>query len=410
MHTASLPNGMKVIIERSTSRALYCGIVAKAGTRHEEPADSGMAHFMEHMAFKGTKQRTARAITGLLERRGGDLSAFTTKQETVYYAQVLPEDFHLAADLLCDIVFQSTYPQTEIDKEVEVICDEIESYRDSPSELIFDDFERLLFPDQPLGRDILGNPQRLRQYTTADALRFASKHYLPNNCVFYVYGNIDEIRAQQIISRALIGKACREQPLDSKSSKQAIEPKAAPSFYQEIHKDTHQAHVVLGAPTFGFMDPRYPAILLINNMLGGPAPNSRLNLSLRERAGLVYSVDSYLTTYPDAGLWTVYFGSDFKDVERCLRLIHKEIHNIANQPLSQRALKAAKRQYIRQTLLSLDNFENYAISLGKYYAHHGQPLNIDRYCQQIEALTAEQILSTAAEVFQTKRISTLIYR
>ena len=186
----TLPCGLRVIHESSDSPVLYCGYVVCAGTRHETTDDSGMAHFIEHMTFKGTQRRRASQITNGLECVGGDLNAFTTKQETVYYATVLKENFIRAVSLLTDIVFHSTYPQAEIDREVEVICDEIDSYKDSPSELIFDEFETLMYPSQPLGRDILGKAERLRQYTTADALRFARQYYRPENAIFYVYGDV----------------------------------------------------------------------------------------------------------------------------------------------------------------------------------------------------------------------------
>lgn len=192
----TLPNGLRIIVETTPTAVVNCGIVVSAGTRHEESADSGMAHFMEHMSFKGTEHRRSHHIARYLESVGGDLNAFTTKQETVFCATVLQEDFRRAADLLCDVVFHSVYPQQEIDKEVEVICDEIESYHDSPSELIFDEFESLLFEGQDLGRDILGQSERLHQYTTADARRWADRHYQPQNCVFYAVGNIT---LQQVI-------------------------------------------------------------------------------------------------------------------------------------------------------------------------------------------------------------------
>jgi len=202
MPTATLSNGLRVIFEPSASEVLYCGYVVCAGTRHEPEADSGMAHFLEHLSFKGTARRTSTQINNFLERVGGDLNAFTNKQETVYHATVLRKDVARAVDLLTDIVFHSTYPQAEITKEVEVIVDEIDSYRDSPSELIFDEFEHLLFADAPLGRDILGTPERLRQYTTADAHRFADRYYRPDNAIFFVYGQTDFARVLRLLSKA----------------------------------------------------------------------------------------------------------------------------------------------------------------------------------------------------------------
>lgn len=401
--STTLPCGMQVVAERTPSRAVYCGIVVKAGTRHEEQADTGMAHFVEHMTFKGTRRRTARQINGLLERRGGDIGAFTSKQETVYYAQVMPEDFALAADLLCDMVFCSTYPQAEIDKEAEVICDEIESYRDAPAELIFDDFESRLFPGSPLGRDVLGDADRLRSYTAADALRFVRRYYTPANCVFYACG---DITASHVV-RALTAATRMLSPVAVEKAEPPVVP-AAP-FMHRAEKGTHQAHVVVGAPVFGGNDARHTTLQLLNNLLGGPATNSRLNLALRERAGLVYTVDSYASCYPDIGLWVVYFGCDAHDTERCLRLVRRELARLADSPLPLRTLQAAQRQLVRQTRLACDNYESYALAFGKAFAHYGRHRDIARFCTEVEAVTPESLHAVAAEFLAPSRLSTLIY-
>ncbi len=410
-YNTTLPSGLRIVMEHSTSRAVYCGIVVCAGTRHEDAADSGMAHFVEHLSFKGTQRRTARQITGLLERRGGDVSAYTSKQETVYYAQVMPEDFALAADLLCDMVFCSTFPQAEINKEVEVICDEIESYRDAPAELIFDDFESRLFPDHPLGRDVLGEPERLRQYTTADALRFTNAYYRPNNCVFYVYGDIDFEKTERAIAKAmnLCGTQATAAGISSNPNPSLVQSSPC-VFKEEVHKSTHQAHVVVGSPTFGVSDPRHATLQLLNSILGGPAPNSRFNLALRERTGLVYTVDSYASLYPDAGMWVTYFGCDTADVSRCLRLLHREISHLTDHPLSERTLQAAKRQFIRQTRLACDNHEGYALALGKTFAHYGRHRDVEQFCAKIDAVTPNNLLEVARQLIATERLSTLIYR
>lgn len=289
-----------------------------------------MAHFIEHLSFKGTERRRAHHITNGLERVGGDLNAFTNKQETVYCATVLKQDFGRAADLLTDIVFHSTYPQNEINREVEVICDEIDSYRDSPSELIFDEFESMLFENNGLGRDILGQAERLRTYTTADARRFTDKYYRPENAVFYVYGDVDFKTIVRTLNRYL--PASGETPIFPDSIG------ATPAVVHEerervVQRDTHQAHVLVGMQTFGGNDLRRFPMLLLNNMLGGPGMNSRLNMSLRERAGLVYSVDASLNTYPDAGWWAVYFGCDAHDIKRCRRLVNRELRRFIDENL-----------------------------------------------------------------------------
>lgn len=407
-HAHTLPCGLRIIHEPSASPVLYCGYVVLAGTRHEDEADSGMAHFIEHLSFKGTTHRRACHIVNGLERVGGDLNAYTTKQETVYYATVLKDDFKRAADLLTDIVFHSTFPQAEIDKEVEVICDEIDSYKDSPSEIIFDEFESLMYPGQPLGRDILGNAERLRQYTTADALRFTHRYYHPQNAVFYVYGDVPFAQIVRTLERLL-------PPTDfvafTAPALSSIPPQPQITAQERIvSKGTHQAHVLIGAPTFAGTDARRFALLLLNNMLGGPGMNSRLSLSLREKAGLVYSIDSYLNTYPDTGFWNVYFGCDAHDVGRCRRLLLRELRRFIERPLSNSQLAAAKKQLCGQVVISTDAAESYALALGKTFAHYGTHRNVSALCSRIREITAADVQQVAAEIYADDRLTTLIYR
>lgn len=407
-HAHTLPCGLRIIHEPSASPVLYCGYVVLAGTRHEDEADSGMAHFIEHLSFKGTTHRRACHIVNGLERVGGDLNAYTTKQETVYYATVLKDDFKRAADLLTDIVFHSTFPQAEIDKEVEVICDEIDSYKDSPSEIIFDEFESLMYPGQSLGRDILGNAERLRQYTTADALRFTHRYYHPQNAVFYVYGDVPFAQIVRTLERLLPPTDFAAFTAPALSS---IPPQPQITAQERIvSKGTHQAHVLIGAPTFAGTDARRFALLLLNNMLGGPGMNSRLSLSLREKAGLVYSIDSYLNTYPDTGFWNVYFGCDAHDVGRCRRLLLRELRRFIERPLSDSQLAAAKKQLCGQVVISTDAAESYALALGKTFAHYGTHRNVSALCSRIREITAADVQQVAAEIYADDRLTTLIYR
>lgn len=407
-HAHTLPCGLRIIHEPSASPVLYCGYVVLTGTRHEDEADSGMAHFIEHLSFKGTTHRRACHIVNGLERVGGDLNAYTTKQETVYYATVLKDDFKRAADLLTDIVFHSTFPQAEIDKEVEVICDEIDSYKDSPSEIIFDEFESLMYPGQPLGRDILGNAERLRQYTTADALRFTHRYYHPQNAVFYVYGDVPFAQIVRTLERLLPPTDFAAFTAPALSS---IPPQPQITAQERIvSKGTHQAHVLIGAPTFAGTDARRFALLLLNNMLGGPGMNSRLSLSLREKVGLVYSIDSYLNTYPDTGFWNVYFGCDAHDVGRCRRLLLRELRRFIERPLSDSQLAAAKKQLCGQVVISTDAAESYALALGKTFAHYGTHRNVSALCSRIREITAADVQQVAAEIYADDRLTTLIYR
>ena len=298
----------------------------------------------------------------------------------------------IAADLLTDIVFHSTFPQREIDKEVDVICDEIESFKDSPSELIFDEFEQRLFAGSPLGRDILGTARRLKTYTTADALRFTRQHYRPENAVFFLSGDIEGKKAARTLKRLFEKFPIPEPEPDEKAFAAApseqISAPVAHCFDVSVNKDTHQAHVMIGTPTFGGSDGRRFALLLLNNMLGGPGMSSRLNIALRERAALVYSVDSYISTYPDAGYWHVYFGCDGADVPRCCRLVRRELRRLAETPLTPARLAAAKAQMCGQIGIAQDNGESRALALGRTYAEYGTVRDVALLRRNIEAVTA----------------------
>lgn len=414
MYTASLDNGLRIIFQPSESEVVYCGYVICAGTRHEAPEDSGMAHFIEHMSFKGTQRRKSRQINDYLERVGGELNAFTSKQETVYCATVLRRDVHRAVDILTDMVFHSVYPQNEIEKEVEVIIDEIDSYKDSPSELIFDEFEQLLFGDTSLGRDILGDKNRLRSYTTADALRFTGEHYRPDNAVFYLYGKVDWPQLLRRLEKAHAAAAMA--PMDSATAEQnfkkAVQPFAdftAPSTVR-VNRGTHQAHVVMGAPTFSAGDARRYALTLLNNIVGGPSMNSRLNMAVRERHGLVYSIDTYLNTYPDTGFWSLYFGCDTEDVTRCRQLVARELQRLCDKPLSPAALRVAKAQLCGQIGISCDHSESFAVAMAKQYAHTGTQRDIAKIMSGIQAVSAEEVQDLARTIYDPEGIYTLIYR
>ena len=320
-NTCRLSNGLRIIHLPSASPVVYCGYQIAAGTRDEEPGDEGLAHFCEHVTFKGTVKRTSLQIVNSIEQVGGELNAFTNKEDTVFYAAVLKDHLARAVDVLTDIVFHSTYPQHEINKEIEVICDEIESYNDSPAELIYDDFENILFEGHPLGHNILGNAERLRQYTTADALRFTSKYYRPDNSIFFVYGDVEFRRVVKLLSRKEEGGGRKEicfeymnhqeqgpvsqyyspssfvLPPSSKNEPPSSKKEPPSSGTIILHKSTHQAHVMLGNRGYDIHDKRRIPLYLLNNILGGPGMNARLNLALRERNGLVYTVDSSMVSY-----------------------------------------------------------------------------------------------------------------
>ena len=401
IHT--LPNGLRIIHAPNQSAVTYCGFAIDAGTRDEAEQEQGMAHFVEHLLFKGTKKRHAWHILNRMEHVGGDLNAYTNKEETVVYSAFLTEHFPRAVELLTDIVFHSTFPQHEIDKEVEVIIDEIQSYEDSPSELIFDDFEGLLFPHHPLGRNILGNPKLLRQFKSEDALRFTSRYYCPNNAIFFVQGNVDFKRVIRLVEKATADLTSNAETFSRKR----------PDIYvpqnQTIHRDTHQAHVMIGSRGYDAHNEKRTALYLLNNILGGPGMNSRLNVSLRERSGLVYNVEANLTSYTDTGVFCIYFGTEHDDVERCIRLVKKELKRLCDKPLSPAQLAAAKKQIIGQIGVARDNAESTALGMAKTFLHYGKMDDPKELFRRIEELTAKELWEVSNEMFADNYLSTLIY-
>ena len=435
-NTYTLDNGLRIIHLPSDSKVVYCGYQINAGTRNEEPGEEGLAHFCEHVTFKGTERRKAWHILNCLESVGGDLNAYTNKEGTVYYSAILKEHIARAVDLLSDIVFHSVYPQAEIDKEVEVICDEIESYNDSPAELIYDEFENILFKGSPLGHNILGTAEQVRSFKTEDALRFTRKLYRPDNAIFFAYGDIDFKKLVKLIRKALgecpkgrelaCSADCKsaetpteETPTEEmeagdanhkvQSSKFNVQSKVAGQTIV-MQKNTHQAHVMIGTRAYDVNDDRRMPLYLLNNMLGGPGMNAKLNLALREHNGLVYTVESTMVAYGDTGTWSIYFGCDEHDVKRCLRLVRKELDKFMQKPLSDAQLKAAKKQIKGQIGVACDNRENFALDFGKSFLHYGWEKNVDRLYEQVDAITAAQIQAVAQELFDKDRLTTLIFK
>ena len=455
-NTYTLDNGLRIIHLPSDSQVVYCGYQINAGTRNEEPGEEGLAHFCEHVTFKGTERRKAWHILNCLESVGGDLNAYTNKEGTVYYSAILKEHIARTVDLLSDIVFHSVYPQAEIDKEVEVICDEIESYNDSPAELIYDEFENILFKGSPLGHNILGTAEQVRAFKTEDALRFTRKLYRPDNAIFFAYGDIDFKKLVKLIQKAL-GECPKGRELacstDCKSAETPTEERIAeetptkeriaegtptgetPTEEMEagdanhkvqsskfnvqskiagqtivMQKNTHQAHVMIGTRAYDVNDDRRMPLYLLNNMLGGPGMNAKLNLALREHNGLVYTVESTMVAYGDTGTWSIYFGCDEHDVKRCLRLVRKELDKFIQKPLSDAQLKAAKKQIKGQIGVACDNRENFALDFGKSFLHYGWEKNVDRLYEQVDEITATQIQAVAQELFDKDRLTTLIFK
>ena len=419
-NTYTLDNGLRIIHLPSDSKVVYCGYQINAGTRNEEPGEEGLAHFCEHVTFKGTERRKAWHILNCLESVGGDLNAYTNKEGTVYYSAILKEHIARAVDLLTDIVFHSVYPQAEIDKEVEVICDEIESYNDSPAELIYDEFENIIFKGSPLGHNILGTAEQVRSFKTEDALRFTRKLYRPNNAIFFAYGDIDFKKLLRLLKKSFLSEERRVKSEKFNSPEAQTQFNIQHSTFNTQHsfegqtivmqKNTHQAHVMIGTRAYDVNDDRRMPLYLLNNMLGGPGMNAKLNLALREHNGLVYTVESTMVAYGDTGIWSIYFGCDEHDVKRCLRLVRKELDKFMQKPLSEAQLKAAKKQIKGQVGVACDNRENFALDFGKSFLHYGWEKNVDRLYEQVDEITAEQIQAVAQELFDKDRLTTLIFR
>lgn len=426
-NTYTLDNGLRIIHLPSDSKVVYCGYQINAGTRNEEPGEEGLAHFCEHVTFKGTERRKAWHILNCLESVGGDLNAYTNKEGTVYYSAILKEHIARAVDLLTDIVFHSVYPQAEIDKEVEVICDEIESYNDSPAELIYDEFENIIFKGSQLGHNILGTAEQVRSFKTEDALRFTRKLYRPDNAIFFAYGDIDFKKLVKLLKTLnmehgtlnFMNSKTSETPTAEMEAGDANHKVQSSKFKVQskvegqtivMQKNTHQAHVMIGTRAYDVNDSRRMPLYLLNNMLGGPGMNAKLNLALREHNGLVYTVESTMVAYGDTGIWSIYFGCDEHDVKRCLRLVRKELDKFMQKPLSEAQLKAAKKQIKGQVGVACDNRENFALDFGKSFLHYGWEKNVDRLYEQVDEITAEQIQAVAQELFDKDRLTTLIFR
>ena len=371
------------------------------------------------MTFKGTERRNAIQIINALEGVGGELNAFTNKEDTVFYAAISKEHFSQAVDILTDIVFHSQYPQHEIEKEVEVICDEIESYNDSPAELIYDDFENIIFEGHPLGHNILGNAEQLRTYTTEDALRFVRRNYRTNNAIFFAYGDVDFAKICKSVECRTDSVECRVENVEFATAAEiscgAVARSSSAGLLPEGRKNsklytlnsqlivrqlsTHQSHVMLGTRAYDIHHPMRIPLYLLNNILGGPGMNARLNISLRERNGLVYTVESTMVSYSDTGIWCIYFGCDSHDIKRCLKLVRRELDKMMQKPLSASLLRNAKRQLKGQIAIACDNREQFALDFGKSFLHYGWEKDITHLYESIEKVTAEDIQKVANELF-----------
>jgi len=412
IHT--LNNGLRIVHRQSDSPVMYCGFMVDCGTRSELTPDLyGMAHFVEHILFKGTTRRDSWHINNRMESVGGELNAFTTKEETTFYAIGLNKDFARSCELLCDLICHPTAPQHELDKEQEVVIDEIMSYRDTPSELIYDEFENKLFANSPLGHNILGSEDTVRGFDHERCLNFIREHYTPSRLIFFHQGSTPFDRVVRTVEKYF------DLPADnittqSENSSTGL-AKSLPDITTDptdavtvLKRDTHQSHVLLGARSYPIGHPNAAALALLGNILGGPGMNSRLGLELRERRGLVYSVDCSNTPYTDSGYFSIYFGCDHRDVKRCLHLCHKQLDLFRRTELSSRQLQNAQNQFCGQMGVGMANLENNAIALAKNTLRLGHVDSLEQTCQRIRAVTPALINQVANEVFNESLLKTII--
>ncbi len=399
----TLPNGIRLIHASVDSPVAHCGVVINTGSRDESPEEHGMAHFIEHTIFKGTVKRKAYHIISRLEDVGGEMNAYTSKEETAIHASFLCEYYERSIELFSDILIDSTFPEKELKKEQEVIVDEINSYNDTPSELILDEFEELIYEGHPMGRSILGTPELVRSFQSADIRRFMTKNYHTDQMVICSVGNITAKKFFHLARRYFERMAPNLRPGKRESFMSAL-----PQM-KRVEKGTFQAHCVLGGEAFDLYHPDRLPLVLLNSVLGGQSGNSRLNLSLRERNGIAYNVESSFTSYSDTGTLTIYFGTDPENLDRAINLIYREINLLQTKALGAIQLNKARKQLIGQLAMSQENHEDLMLAIGKSMLIFNKVENLEEIYRKISEITASQLMEVANRILEPKNLSGLIY-
>jgi predicted Zn-dependent peptidase len=402
--THTFPNGIRLIHQGSDSPVAHLGIIVNTGSRDELAEEHGIAHFIEHCIFKGTKNRKAYHILSRMEDVGGELNAYTTKEETALYATFLSSDYHRAAELLSDILFNSVFPEKELKLEKEVVVEEINSYNDSPSELIFDDFDELIFDGHPIARNILGTYESVRSFGREDIFRFIERNYHTDQMVISSVGNIKFARLVALLER-YFGVAPQRCRTHSREKFDAYQP-----GHKVVAKDTFQTHCMVGNMAYDSADPKRIGMILLNNILGGQGMNSRLNLALRERKGLAYNVESSFTAFSDTGMFSVYFGTDNINFERALQIVFKEFDMLRKNKLGTMQLTRAKKQIVGQLAIAGENREDLMLTIGKSYLLYNKVDPMEVVFRKLESITSEQLIEVANEILDPSRMSHLIYR
>ena len=400
----TLPNGVKIILSHTSSRVVYSGVYINVGSRDETGADEGMAHFIEHSLFKGTEHRRSYHILNRIDGVGGELNAFTTKEETALYASSLPEHLDRCLELFADILFHSTFPEAEIEKEKDVVLEEINSYSDSPAELIYDQFEELAFAGHPLAHNILGTKRNVRHFTPERIRRHLQLNYIPSRMVITVAGNVQFDKLVQLCKRYFGGYGGVPKDERWRMDKPEFHP-----FEQHVRRHTHQTHLLIGCEAPDIYSADKTAFTLLNNILGGPAMNSRLNVAIRERYGFCYIIESQYVPFSDTGLFYVYAGVDHDAQEKARCLIMSELERMATTPLTERQLRHAQQQFIGQMAINNDLGLNEMQSIGKAYLNFDHVDTLEEMNADILRLTPADLLATAQACFNSSRFGILVY-
>jgi predicted Zn-dependent peptidase len=399
----TLKNGIKVVHQQVDSPVAHFGVIVNTGSRDELPDEQGMAHFIEHTLFKGTRSRKAYQIINRIEDVGGELNAYTTKEETAIYATFLNEYYARSVELISDIVLNASFPAKEIELEKEVVIEEINSYNDSPSELIYDEFEELIFNGHPIARNILGTPETVRAFNRNNIKQFIKKNYHTNQMVICSVGKLSPKKFEQLVIRYFEGLP----------EKNHAVPRLPFSGYKpgniETTKDTFQSHCIVGAEAYHIDHPMRLPLVLLNNILGGSSMNSRLNMSLREKNGLVYNVEANYTPYTDTGIFTVYFGTERNNLYKANDLVMKEFKTLRSQKMNPKALVRAKRQLIGQLAIANENREDLLLTLGRSYLYFNKIDSLETLIAKIDGITDTDIYNVANEILRTENLSKLIF-
>ena len=401
--TGILKNGLRWIHQEVRSPTGHIGLIIQAGSRDESPEEEGLAHFIEHLLFKGTKKRKAFHIISRIEDVGGELNAYTGKEETTLYASFLREHYERSMELIFDIVQNATFPDREIPKEKEVVLDEIDSYRDSPSELIFDEFDSLLYPDHPLGRNILGTEKSVQSFSKEQVINFVKRNYSPERAVLSSVGGISDSEFERLSDR-YASNWKGEMNIHSRTT-----PLVLKGEIKHVKKEIHQSHIIIGGEGISIHDKNYTALILLNNLLGGPSMNSRLNLNIRERHGIAYQIESFTNSYNDSGIWGIYAGTDIETIDRCHKLIMKELMILRDKKLGVLQFSKAKTQLLGQMALAQESNVNMMTSLGKSMLVFNRVDTFKEIVAKVDALKISQIQELAQQVFSSHEMSELRY-